>query len=62
MAKRNEYVFTIEQPPSAATVERMVRFLADTLAKYDNMRVTSFRSVSPETAGKRSLLVQKEAS
>ena len=62
MARANTYTFTIRKPPSAATAERMVRFLADTLAKYENMQVESFRSLSPEEAGEQRLLVRREAS
>ncbi len=69
MARVNQYTFTIEQPPSADTVERMACFLANTLAKYKNITVAgTFRTLSQEEIGKlplvnpAALIRQKEAS
>lgn len=69
MPKVMEYTFVTERPPSAATAERMIRFLADTLAKHQNATVSgTFRVLPPEEVGKRLLIdptalaVRQEAS
>ncbi len=57
MAREIRCVFTVQQPPSPATVERMARFLADALAKRENLTVTgTFRALPPEEVGRRPLV------